>query len=78
MQNGGAAQFFMGLGLKSDGHHGNGGTLINGNGGTHDHLSKFRQPSLHYIPVVCINLYNIFWKCSVEHFFTGFKGFIFT
>ena len=34
----------MGLGLKSDGH-GNGGALINGNGGTHDHLSKFRQPS---------------------------------
>ena len=28
---------FMGLGLKSDGH-GNGGTLINGNGGTHYHF----------------------------------------
>ena len=28
---------FMGLGLKSDGH-GNGGTLINGNGGTYYHF----------------------------------------
>ena len=39
---------FMGLGLKSDGH-GNGGTLINGNGGTHYDLSKFRQGCLHQL-----------------------------
>ena len=53
---------FMGLGLNSDGH-GNGGTLINGNGGTHYDLSKFRQPSYIIMPVVCINIcLNIFWK----------------
>ena len=37
--------FIMRRGLKSDGH-GNGGTLINGNGGTHYPLSTFRQPLL--------------------------------
>ena len=47
----------MGLGLKSDGH-GIGGTLLNGNGGTHYHLSTDIQATIiHYIPVVCINLY---------------------
>ena len=66
---------FIGLGLKSDGH-GNGGTLTNGNGGTHYDLSKFRQQS-YIIPVVCINLYKFKYILeAVEHFFTGFKGFI--
>ena len=51
---------FMGLGLKSDGH-GNGGTLINGNGGTHYDLSKFWQPSYRLFASIYIFL-NIFWK----------------
>ena len=64
---------FMGLGLKSDGH-GNGGTLINGNGGTHYDLSKFRQPSYRFD---CINLYILIYILeAVEHFFTGFKGLV--
>ena len=52
----------MGLGLKSDGH-GNGGTLVTGNGGTHNHLSKFRQPL--YIYTDCLHKFiylNIFRK----------------
>ena len=40
-------------GLKSDGH-GNGGTLINGNGGTHYHLF-IQAIIIHHIPVVYIN-----------------------
>ena len=39
--------------LKSDGH-GNGGTLINGNGGTHYHLS-IQEIIIHHISVVYIN-----------------------
>ena len=35
--------------LKSDGH-GNGGTLINGNGGTHYHLS-IQEIIIHHISV---------------------------
>ena len=43
------------IGLKSDGH-GNGGTLINGNGGTHYRLSiHCKQPLFIIIPVVYIN-----------------------
>ena len=54
------------LHLKSDGH-GNGGTLINGNGGTYYHLSKFRQPlyiiKKLYRLFASIYIYlNIFWK----------------
>ena len=66
---------FMGLGLKSDGH-GNGGTLINGNGGTL--LSFCLNSGNHY------TLYQLFASIyvfkyileTVEHIFTGFKGFI--
>ena len=39
--------------LKSDGH-GNGGTLINGNGGTHYHLS-IQEIIIPHISVVYIN-----------------------
>ena len=66
---------FMGLGLKSDGH-GNGGTLINGNGGTHYDLSKFRQPSyIIYKLFASIYIFKYILE-TVEHFFTSFKGFI--
>ena len=52
----------MGLGLKSDGR-GNGGTLINGNGGTHYHLSKFRQTLYIIYRLFASILYlNVFWK----------------
>ena len=65
MQNGKPfvhCSIFMGLGLKSDGH-GNGGTLINGNGGTHYDLSKFRQPSYIINRLFASIIYlNIFWK----------------
>ena len=63
---------FMGLGLKSDGH-GNGGTC---NGGTHYDLSKFRQPSyIIYRLFASIYIFKYILE-AVEHFFTGFKGFI--
>ena len=59
---------FMGLGLKSDGH-GNGGTLINGNGGTHYDLSiKFRQPSyIIYRLFASIYIFKYILE-AVEHF----------
>ena len=61
----------MGLGLKSDGH-GNGGTSINGNGGTYYHLSKFRQP---FRLFASIYIFKYILE-TVEHFFTGLNGFI--
>ena len=65
----------MGLGLKSDGH-GNGGTLTNGNGGTHYHLSKFRQ-ALYIIYRLFASIYIFKYILeTVEHFFTGLNGFI--
>ena len=66
---------FKGLGLKSDGH-GNGGTLINGNGGTHYHLSKFRQPSYIIYQLFASTYIFKYILGTVEHLFTGFKGFI--
>ena len=61
--------------LKSDGN-GNGGTFINGNGGTHYHLCKFRQP-LHIIYWLFASIYTFKYILeTVKHFFTGFKGFI--
>ena len=66
---------FLRLGLKSDGH-GNGGALINGNGGTHYDLSKFRQPSYSiYRLFASIYIFKYILE-AVEHFFTGFNGFI--
>ena len=55
---------------------GNGGTLVNGNGGTHYDLSKFRQPSyIIYRLFASIYIFKYILE-AVEHFFTGFKGFI--
>ena len=65
----------MGLGLKSDGN-GNGGTLTYGNRGTHYDLSKFRQP-LYIIYRLFASIYIFKYILeTVEHFFTGFNGFI--
>ena len=66
---------FMGLGLKSDGH-GNGGTLINGNGGTL--LSFCLNSGNHYTLYQLFDSIHVFKYIleTVEHIFTGFKGFI--
>ena len=51
-------------------------SLINGNGGTHYDLSKFRQPSyIIYRLFASIYIFKYVLE-AVEHFFTGFKGFI--